>query len=531
VPPGPVALAAAKPGWLDGAYGRLRPGGLGQHLVVTASEEDREIPLTLWRPAAMTGTVRDEAGEPLVGVSVRALREAVDGAWPEWAVGSSAITDDRGFFRIDSLSPGTYLLSVPSPLASLPAPATPPTGTVSVGDPSMSRTFARAPDSRFLVEFARLAPPDRSLVIGNAWLSSNLPVVVSSDGRTILAYPTAFYPGVDSADLAARVSLVSGQERSGLEIVVLPAHSHSVSGVVTANGSPVPRAFVELRRNVQGPLLEATAAVAVVDETGGFRFPVVPAGEYTLFAEVPVPPRQAGSGQTGTSQVVVGNDDLRDISMVLSPALLVSGSVESESGERLPREELERLRIEARSLDVTRARSATTAVPEDARFWLTDLAPASYHLRVVLSDAPGWFLESILLDGDDVSDRAVKIDRHLSGVTVRLTREPTRVSGHVRVNGRPDPSASVMAFPADGDPMPALGTRSRRLATVRVDAQGAYEIVGLPRGRYLFAAIPEREVGDGPSEALLRRLATSASVVQVFKGGQSVDLTTTEIAP
>jgi hypothetical protein len=304
-----------------------------------------------------------------------------------------------------------------------------------------------------------------------------------------------------------------------------------VSGVLTSNGGPVLRAIAELRRTVPGPRLEVTIASTGVDASGRFTFPAVPAGEYTLFGEVLALPRQPGSGQAGTVQIVVGNADVHDVVITMRPALLVTGSVETESGDGPAPEQLQRLRIEAQALDGSRARSVATSVYDDGRFVLADLAPGPYHLRADLSGAPGWFLESIVHEGVDVSDRSLQIDRHLSRLVVRLTREPARVTGQVRTNGRPDPDASVLAFPAGEDPMPELGGRSRRLMSVRVDAQGSYELLGLPAGRYRLAAIPERAVGNAPTEALLRRLSSSATMVQINKGHQNVDLTTTAIAP
>src|SRR5690606_23939070 len=70
-----------------------------------------EIPM--WRFAAVTGVVRDENNEPMVGVQVRVLRRDYVAGQRRLTLGASDTTDDRGFYRISALTAGDYIVSVP----------------------------------------------------------------------------------------------------------------------------------------------------------------------------------------------------------------------------------------------------------------------------------------------------------------------------------------------------------------------------------------------------------------------------------
>ena len=72
--PGNYQLSAVKSGYLPGEFGAQRPRGSSRSIVIATGQRRRDVVIRLWRHAAITGTVVDEAGEPLIGVSVTALR-------------------------------------------------------------------------------------------------------------------------------------------------------------------------------------------------------------------------------------------------------------------------------------------------------------------------------------------------------------------------------------------------------------------------------------------------------------------------
>jgi protocatechuate 3,4-dioxygenase beta subunit len=100
--PRPYRLVAHAPGYvlLDESQRRAyhRPGSV--------------VTLTLARGGAITGTVTDSDGRPIVYLPVRAVPKSRAGAPPGLMFGGTmeTSTDDRGVYRIYGLPPGDYLV-------------------------------------------------------------------------------------------------------------------------------------------------------------------------------------------------------------------------------------------------------------------------------------------------------------------------------------------------------------------------------------------------------------------------------------
>ena len=70
------------------------------------------VRLELIRGGVLTGTVTNAAGEPLIGVRVRAMMvRDQKGQTPIFYASSENSTDDRGVYRMYGLAPGTYIVS------------------------------------------------------------------------------------------------------------------------------------------------------------------------------------------------------------------------------------------------------------------------------------------------------------------------------------------------------------------------------------------------------------------------------------
>ena len=66
--------------------------------------------IRLWKGGAITGRVLDEAGEPLVDVAVAAVQRSSDG---RLLTGPTARTDNRGVYRLGTLTPAAIWWSFP----------------------------------------------------------------------------------------------------------------------------------------------------------------------------------------------------------------------------------------------------------------------------------------------------------------------------------------------------------------------------------------------------------------------------------
>ena len=75
LPKGSFMLTAMKPGYSEWCLWRRRPGGDSQTLVLFDGQKIGGLRIFLWRHSAISGVVVDEAGEPVVGIQMRALLE------------------------------------------------------------------------------------------------------------------------------------------------------------------------------------------------------------------------------------------------------------------------------------------------------------------------------------------------------------------------------------------------------------------------------------------------------------------------
>lgn len=75
------------------------------------------VSLTLVKGGVITGTVTNITGEPVVNVSVRAfrVRDAEGNKVRSVAFAQPRMTDDRGYYRLYGLMPGTYVVSAGGP--------------------------------------------------------------------------------------------------------------------------------------------------------------------------------------------------------------------------------------------------------------------------------------------------------------------------------------------------------------------------------------------------------------------------------
>ena len=112
LPGGAYTLEASRTGYVTVQHGQERASQPGKQVMVRDEETIAGTDIVLSRGTAVTGTIVDEHGEPLQGVSVRAMQlRYASGRTAALAVGPARRrTDDRGRYRLYGLLPGSYLI-------------------------------------------------------------------------------------------------------------------------------------------------------------------------------------------------------------------------------------------------------------------------------------------------------------------------------------------------------------------------------------------------------------------------------------
>ena len=160
-------------------------------------------------------------------------------------------------------------------------------------------------------------------------------VAVLPEPDTEIVAPV-FFPGTTDAGKAQFLDLHQGEERSEVNVTVPAMETHSLEGVITGipsswNGE---RAVVWLatRGEVRVPV-----ASTLMDASGHFKFPSVPAGEYEVSAFGPADaadertPKAGASTRTGTIAISMGGSD-QQVELALKPMLPVEGQFVFKDG-------------------------------------------------------------------------------------------------------------------------------------------------------------------------------------------------------
>jgi hypothetical protein len=531
LPPGEYSLTGTKTGWTDGAFGRRRPEGSPGALKLVEGAQETTVNVRMWKFGAITGTVRDEADEPVVNAQVRVLLRAFSAGVRQLTSRGSATTDDRGVYRIDSLVPGEYVVVVPSKASTLPA--------------SIADSYWRDPNANGALLRTILSATGPLNQQGSD-RNQRIEDLILQQSLTGATYPTLFYPAATSPAGASTVVVSSGEQRGGVDLRLRPVTTAIITGTVVGPDGPVAMQGLRLVQQGTDDLARGSGldtAVTLTDSKGAFTLLAVPPGQYVLRSlRVPQGARPPGPGLPAAipseptlwaaEPVVVGDKDVA-LNITLRPGSRVSGRFEFLGGGPPP--SADRLQQIPVTIEPVDNRDAGTIPPGhgDAAggFTTFGLVPGRYFVRVGGSPS-GWTFKSAMLDGRDVSDVPFDVrSADVTGIVITFTDTTNSVGGTVSAKqGGPDADATVLLFPIDPTSWREFGLNPRRIRSVRAGAGGAYTIASVPAGDYFVAAVPDELSRDWAEPQFLDRLSRLATRVRIEDGQKKVqDLKTLEI--
>ena len=552
LPAGSYSLDATKPGYAAGALGRYRPGGLGHSLTLADGERNGAVKIAIWKYAAITGTLIDDVGEPLVGVNVQALRRSYEIGRAQFGTTSfSASTDDRGVFRLASLTPGDYVLCVTATQSTIPV--------------AVVEAYAQARltgNSEFPRELGvggasiAMGVTGGGIRVGDYLLQTSSPYnrggavapEPTEDGK-LLSFQTTFFPGVFGLAQAQVFTLASGEERVNVHMQLKLVPTAPITGTVIGPDGPVPNMAIRLAPGYAGDVSFEEgfdAALTVTDSSGAFRFLGVPVGQYTIRAiKVPVTPLTVGpSGQPVFSAVPppipqgptlwaslpvnVGPEGLPNVTVRMNTGFRLSGRVEFVgTSPKPPPAIVQTLNVQIQPIDGHQSgfsRALQTRVDPDGTITSFEIPPGRYVIRMSAPTEswlamPGWASESVTVGGKDVAVTPLDLQGDVTGLVFTMTDHPTEISGTARdSNGKIDLGAAVIIFPVDSATWLNFGELPRNLRLLRPSSTGVYRIVGMPAGAYFVAAVPDAQAGDWQDPRVLQALSRNATRITLARG-------------
>jgi hypothetical protein len=515
LPPGSFTVGARKGGYADGASGRRVIAGPSRPVVLTAAERTAETSIRIWKNAAITGTVVDEAGEPVVALHVGAVRRVfIAGRQRLGQTGWSVTTDDRGVYRLGDLPPGEYLVQASQPQFSANTSAFVDTRTSRASGAEVAAALPRASTNGIQVGEAQLTfapggaippPPVR--------------------GR-VQIYPPIFYPSALAPAQAMTIQLAAGEERMGVDLQLQPVTGVRVAGIVMGASGPagavslwlVPAGVEEMAP------AEALAPTSMSDAAGSFTFVAVPPGQYTLrgSSRLSTPgPGPGGDINWVAVPIAVAGEDVDGVVATMRPALRITARLEFEGvtpkpppQARLPNQFTPApFTLEPDDAVVPVGMGRMAGVTGDQVFTLAGFMPGKYRVRVPGSP-PGWMFKSAMLNGVDVSETAFEFTRDIPDLVLTFTDRWSGMGGTVQGAGAG--GAMVLAFTTNPQLWENTGSNPRRLKNTRANAKGEFGLSSVPPGEYYVVAVPEEQAPpdwrDPKTLEALARLATQVSI-------------------
>lgn len=438
--PGEYTVEARKQGFLDRQYGQDRTSTLGRRVSLQKDQTAGSIDVTLARGGAIAGTIVDEFGEPVQGVSVTALQlVSLLGRTRALRVpGSGGRTDDRGQYRLFNLQPGAYVVSAQ---------------------------------------------------VGEALASA-------------AGYPPMFYPGAVSIDQALLTKVDLGSTAGAIDLTLTPARAHRVTGtVVDSTGKPAAVGLVLVVSERSGAIqIEPTSGRSSAD--GSFAFTNVPPGDYVVQAMASIPGTGPGGitttigRQFATTFVTVANADPPALRLRLSLGATLSGRITHE-GIVSPPSPVATLLAYPTDFDrapLIGAGSTGFSVQPDGAFEYKGVfGPA---LLLAQPRNPDWYVKSITLKGRELSDTSFDFGSEgtFSDISVVISGAGAAVTGRVTdERAAPVRDYSVVVFTTARE---KWLNRSQGIKTARPTQDGGFKISGLPPRRLLGRG--RRSAGGNP---------------------------------
>jgi hypothetical protein len=213
--------------------------------------------------------------------------------------------------------------------------------------------------------------------------------------------------------------------------------------------------------------------------------------------------------EAASMPLVVAGEELTGLTLAMRKPGRLTGRFVADTGVVRPLP-LASLQVSLRSANGPGA-SASMRLSDDNSPDFT-LAGLSGLTRIDVNGVPdGWAVKALLLDGDDVTDDTIDMSGASATLRIVMTDRLTTVNG--AIDSRSEiRDHNVIVFPDDAV---KWTYPSRFVRTARADADGRFQIRGLPPERYLAVAIDyleETEVQDPQFLERLRRQATSFSL-------------------
>ena len=506
--PGAYTIHVSKAGFLDTVYGQTRPGTNtpGQRIDLKDKEQIERLVVPLSQGGSISGVVRDDHGDPAFRARVDVSRWIIRNGIRTLESVESAMTDERGRYRVSLLPPRDYIVRAVPDEEGIPETKNAPQGS---------------------------------------------------------GFAPAFYPGTMTARTAGVISLGLGEERSDIDFQMpLVPLGRIASTVLSTEGKPVTNVPVSLVDRDYGDFVQGT----VTDGAGRFAFDRIVPGTYTAlagksasgghvvskrivldgdfsisldrkrelyevtralesqlrFVEAEIDPSgkvtRTNVVGSASAEVTVTGMTTSDVVLTMEPLRTIAGRIVTEGSSQAPVLRNTVVEVTAHSLSGDRREAKVAA---DGTFVITDVAPGKYMVNFA-GEAPPWNLSSATSAGVDVLDYMLDVprDRDVRDLVLVLRDRTSQISGTVTdASLKPATGRTVIVFPSDER---LWSSGHRRIRATNLDAEGKYGFGELRPGTYLIVLTDSVEPDEWLDPEFLRKLQAAAIPVTIGEGEKRV---------
>jgi len=456
VTPERYSFFATHAGYISQQYQSRGMNG-GTALTLVPGQEVDGALFRLVRGAVIIGRIVDESGEPMAKIGVTALRKASAAEMAEMAEWgprarkeqlmntATALTDDRGEYRLFDLKPGEYYVKA-----------------------SESEAFALGAED------------------GLSWITRN---------NLGTQYAPVFYPGVIQFDQAQPVPLAAGEEVRA-EFSMRQVKTVEVAGrVLAADGRAASGAMVLLY--ISDAVNWSDHLDANTNSRGEFMIKGVPPGSYIVSAQQL---EEGGRRLFAQKKLEVGNENIDSVLLAFSQGATVRGRIVAV-GASIP----ERVQITFESSQESDMAGGGSALSKpDGSFQINGVADGDYAL-LVYDLEQGWYVRSARLGEEDVLEKGLQVEKgSVSGtLEIVLSSVGAQLEGAVTDHDQPAGGAQVWAKPE-----PETTYNRMRLKSATTDQNGHFTFRTLPPGKYRVTAKLASASPDTPATASEPKVVT-----------------------
>jgi len=472
IEPGTYKLIFSGSGFARQDYGQRGPGGAGIPIVLAPAQARNDIVMRMTQVSAVSGRIADSAGRPVAGVPVQLFRFAYDESGKRNVQRvSAAQSDDRGLYRMFSLSPGRYYLSSGNP-------------------PGNGNEL------------------DDIILAGGG-----MPTPVAN--RIPQKYALSYYPGAPEVNSASPIDVPPGADVRGIDMYLKEQQAYRVRGIVVDARSGQPPRSANISLNLQNPDPRGGSYVAFGDSLpiynptdGTFELRNVSPGAYTVTAELPnpAPPRPpnaatmtpeeqrafidsinaaSAAAPRAFAAINVLNADIDNVQLRVGTAGSIAGTLRAEKAPNSPAPEFSFMRIQLRLADGATPSNVQPPRPPkaDGTFRIDGLWPAEYMLIVNGLPSDFYLKEARLGELDLLNGRLRYTGSESNSLNIVVSPGTGVVEGNVTdAQGQPLPGARVVLIPERNR------ERSELFRPVVSDPAGHFRITGAAPGDYKLAA-------------------------------------------